>query len=329
MGYKFGKVANFGIGNTLTPTTDSSNSIVMGTGNTATSLKDSVVIGSGNTMKSGTNNTYALGDTNDFSDLGSLVHNALAYTVGYGNTMKDAGVGIGILSTLEGYGGTCVGYEAIAKGQYSTCVGYSSNASGNYSLALGNSALASAETAMAFGDATVSGVGSIGIGGNSAATTSGAVAIGRYARSTTNRNGSIALCTYPDTTLNFRKGFGKVQTTDATQTILYLNNAGSSDGAITCVESQVLAFDIVVTGKKSDNTEGAMFRLEGACRRASGGNITLIGSVTKTVLCRDDSNWDVAATVDTGTQSLQVKVTGVAATTIDWFATLNFHEIGN
>lgn len=333
MGYKFGKVAQFGTGNTFSSykgvfaSSDSKYSLLLGYDNTATGLRDSVVIGSGNVMKSGSAKTYAIGDTNNFASLAG--YGALAYAFGYGNTLKDAGVAVGILNEMEGFGGICAGYGSKVTGDYATAIGYGATGSAASGLALGANSVASATNAFACQDANATARDSIAMGENCHAVTSGAVAIGREISSNTNRNGSMALCTYPSSNYSFRKGFGQVQTTDATQTVLYLNNAGSSAGAITCVESQVLAFDIIITGKKSDNTEGAMFRLEGACRRASGGNVTLIGSVTKTVLCRDDSNWDVAATVDTGTQSLQVKVTGVAATTIDWFATINFHEIGN
>ena len=324
MGYKFGKVANFGIGNTLTAPSDTDYSIVMGTGNTATNLKNSVAIGKENTMKSGQTNTYAIGDSNNLGSTGIY-----SYAFGYGNTMENTGLALGILNELSGYAGLCIGYDTKAQGDYGTAIGNQAQASGASSLAFGSGPQATATRAFALQDANATAPDSISVGHHTHAVTSGAVAIGRSISTASNRHGAMALCTYPNSNYSFRKGFGQVQTTDNTQTIIYLNNAGSSDGAITCVESQVLAFDIIVTGKKSDNTEGAMFRLEGACRRASGGNVTLIGSVTQTVLCRDDASWDATAAVDTGTQSLQVKVTGVAATTIDWFATINFYEIGN
>jgi hypothetical protein len=101
---------------------------------------------------------------------------------------------------------------------------------------------------------------------------------------------------------------GTVQTTTASTT---------TAASFTPPDSTVSVLDVTVSGRKSDGTQGAGYRLAGTFRR-SGGTVTQIGSTSVLSTQEDDSAWDAAFNIS-GT-SIQVSVTGVAATTIDWKA---------
>ena len=64
----------------------------------------------------------------------------------------------------------------------------------------------------------------------------------------------------------------------------------------------------------------------GVFRRATAGDVTLVGSLQGTV--QEDSGGapTFALTVDTGTQSVDVDVTGVAAQIWNWTITLELHQ---
>ena len=96
------------------------------------------------------------------------------------------------------------------------------------------------------------------------------------------------------------------QTTDATVTTC---------GTVTPADATVVLVEAAVVGRKSDGTAGAVYRLAAGFRRA-GGTVTQIGVLTVVVAIEDNVLWD--AVFDVSGTAIRVRVTGVAATTIDW-----------
>lgn len=70
--------------------------------------------------------------------------------------------------------------------------------------------------------------------------------------------------------------------------------------------------------------DAALFGVTALVRRVGSGNIVLIGSAAPFTAIKSGgaSAWAVSAAIDTATQEIVFSVTGVAATTIDWFIQL-------
>lgn len=104
-------------------------------------------------------------------------------------------------------------------------------------------------------------------------------------------------------------------TTNATATTL-------TNGTVAIAELAGAMIKAEVMGMKSDGTAGAWVTKEGGYRRASGGNITLIGSVNGTT--QEDSAGTPAINLVINTsaspQVVEVQVTGIAAETWNWTA---------
>lgn len=76
-----------------------------------------------------------------------------------------------------------------------------------------------------------------------------------------------------------------------------------------------LIITTVITAVKSDNSQGGAF-IRSAAFRNNGGSVSLIGSVQDGGTFTDDAAW--AATLDNSTTTIRIRVTGVAATDIQW-----------
>lgn len=98
-----------------------------------------------------------------------------------------------------------------------------------------------------------------------------------------------------------------VQTTDATQTTL---------DTFTSLADSAVSVSWMVTAIKSDRTQAASYVVSAAFRN-NGGTITQVGTTQVSGL-EDDANWAVA--VDSSGNQIRLRVTGVAATTIQWVA---------
>lgn len=107
-----------------------------------------------------------------------------------------------------------------------------------------------------------------------------------------------------------------VTTTDATATTL---------ASISVSELQMMTITATVNGRKSDYSAAIGGTATATVRRATGGNVILVGSTSVT------SNEDSAGTpsftidVDTGTQTARLRVTGIAAET--WYWTAQYKQV--
>jgi hypothetical protein len=119
-------------------------------------------------------------------------------------------------------------------------------------------------------------------------------------------------------------------TTDATVTELFLDGVGGSESVVIPFNS-VVTFNIMVAGRRTDATGGgAGYKFEGAIRMdGTAASITFIGSPSKTILGETNSPWDANVIADTSTGTIRVTVTGQAAKTIRWVATMLTTEVTN
>lgn len=103
--------------------------------------------------------------------------------------------------------------------------------------------------------------------------------------------------------------YATLTTTDATQSTL---------ASIAVTELQMMTITATINGVKSDYSASCGGTLTAVVRRATAGNVTLVGSVTADV--HEDSAGSPTFTLDvnTGTQSARVRVTGIVAESWLW-----------
>jgi hypothetical protein len=99
---------------------------------------------------------------------------------------------------------------------------------------------------------------------------------------------------------------------------------GQSNSRLTIREKSVLMFTILVCATKNGIMANAgAWKIEGAIKRDSFGNTALLTAVTKTLIHRDDSDFDVTVTADNTNESLKIVVTGDSSSTVQWAARLD------
>lgn len=107
-----------------------------------------------------------------------------------------------------------------------------------------------------------------------------------------------------------------VSTADATVTTL---------DSIALVEARQLIVETYIEGHRDDFSAACGGTLRLNARRATGGNITLIGSVTADI--QSDTTATATMDVDTGTQTARIRVTGVAAQDWDWYSRTRYRIV--
>jgi predicted phage tail protein len=119
----------------------------------------------------------------------------------------------------------------------------------------------------------------------------------------------------------------QTQTTNDTQTTLTTNgDAAAATNIIVLTDDNTLRFEGTLIARKSDNTERAKYFIEGIFERGTGAASVAEVTSQLTVLHEDDDDWDVEIAADTTNGGIAIKVTGVAATTINWIADIYVRE---
>jgi hypothetical protein len=108
---------------------------------------------------------------------------------------------------------------------------------------------------------------------------------------------------------NETRGKATVQTT---------NNTATTLTSIAVAEDEAVTVTAIVTGAIGDYSAAIGGTLMIVARRAAGGNVTAVGSVTADVEEDSGSSPTFTADVDTGAQTVRVRVTGVTAETWNW-----------
>jgi hypothetical protein len=116
---------------------------------------------------------------------------------------------------------------------------------------------------------------------------------------------------------DFHLHFGAVEGKATVQTP---GNTATTIASVAVAEDEAVTVTGVVTGAIADYSASIGGTLMIAARRAAGGNVTLVGAATVDVQ-EDSANAPVfTADVDAGTQTVRLRVTGVAAETWNWRA---------
>jgi len=102
---------------------------------------------------------------------------------------------------------------------------------------------------------------------------------------------------------------GTTQTTDDTATAI-------TGAKVTPSTNSVYGFEYEIMGLKSDYSQAAYYRVTGLSRK-DGSTLTLV-SYSVQVIGEDDASWEVI--LEASGNDIQPKVTGKAATTINWTA---------
>lgn len=120
------------------------------------------------------------------------------------------------------------------------------------------------------------------------------------------------------------------ETTDATITELFLDGTGGSQPLVV-PDNSVVTFSVLIAGRRTDATGGgAGYKFEGVIMKdATGASVTFIGNPSKTILGETNAPWDASVIADTSNGALKITVTGQAAKTIRWVATVLTTEVTN
>jgi hypothetical protein len=119
-----------------------------------------------------------------------------------------------------------------------------------------------------------------------------------------------------------RLSYVPVSDTGSTSTVTTSNNTATLIAAIPVPELSAVTITGEVAGAKTDYTAALGATFSATFRRASGGNVTLVGGATVTVVEDSSSSPTVTVTANTGTQTIDIKVTGVTAE--DWTWRVNY-----
>lgn len=117
-------------------------------------------------------------------------------------------------------------------------------------------------------------------------------------------------------------------TTDAVGTELFLDGVGVQ---LELIENSLFVFDIYVAGRRTDAVGGgAGFKFLGVAKRdVAEGTATFVGTPSKTTIGETDTPWDASVAINLTTGALIITVTGEAAKTINWVATVLTTEVTN
>lgn len=114
-------------------------------------------------------------------------------------------------------------------------------------------------------------------------------------------------------------------TTDGTETELFLD--GASARAV-LANNSAWTFAVQVIGVKSDGSSAAGYLFNGvALRGSSAANTSFVGTPSKNILGESSSAYEAVIAADTATGALTVKVTGAAATSMRWVATIRATQV--
>jgi hypothetical protein len=119
-------------------------------------------------------------------------------------------------------------------------------------------------------------------------------------------------------------------TTTAAVTELFLDGTTGTQRMV-LTNNSLWTFTILIAARRTDAVGGgAGYKFEGVIRKdTTAGSTTLVGAVAKTILGETNVAWDAAVVSDTTNGSLRVNVTGEAAKTIRWVATVITSEVTN
>jgi len=257
--------------------------------------------------------------------------NAFGYETDATNTNSNA---FGSFAQSVGTNSTAIG-RAYASGADSFAAAIANNtssygATGANSVAIGKFAKASSSFALALGNGAIASNGrSISICEEGTSSGSYSVVIGGYQPNDFGINGRFVMGSMFGSTVQSSSFRLKVDTTDATPSVLRTNTSTASiTNQVILPNNSAYAFHgtIVARQQASAGTACAAWKIEGLIRReGSAGTTVLVNSAT-TILDNTPA-WGMTLSADTTNGGLKIEVTGAAATNIRWVATINTSEV--
>lgn len=100
----------------------------------------------------------------------------------------------------------------------------------------------------------------------------------------------------------------------------------NNNSRLTVENNGTLAFDAIVTGKDTVTNESCAFQLNGALEN-DGGVVTIIGSVGKFILGKENALFDANIVADDTNNALALQVTPASTNTTKWRARVDYVEI--
>jgi len=211
------------------------------------------------------------------------------------------------------------GATFVASGANAIAIGNSVRSTGGNSISIGEGTQAAAGNAISIGRGSANNANSIAIGGGSVSSTAdGAVAIGA------------------DVSMSLRAGFATIpfksvywngSTTNATATILSLDNAAIR---FTIAANTAIMADLWIIARRTDTVDKWFSgRRMVAIRRNNANGTAIIGSVQTIGADQTEGSptWSVAITADDTNEALQVEVTGAASETVQWRVLALYREV--
>lgn len=176
---------------------------------------------------------------------------------------------------------------------------------------------------------TVTGNNAVAIGSGNHALGKNVIATGEGAKSTISgadvrANGSIS----GEGDAQSGKYVLRAVTTNAAVTELFTD--GLSDRLV-LPNNTTWTYTAYITGRCTNQTDyNAGFKIEGVVKRdASASTITLVGTRSRTILTRPNTNWVADVSVDSATGALVFTVRGENSRTVRWVATVITAEVSN
>ena len=233
--------------------------------------------------------------------------------------------------------GMAIGSGASSAGSTSIAFGISAAAGSTSAIAIGNNTgttLTTSPYSIAIGNLSGGTDGSVTLGYQCLANggvgdAKHSVAIGYKAKAVLHGQVSLGEDALPGSNTSItRYSIIKLsnQTTNATQTNLFLDGTAGTQRLLASSGSMIMAFYIMVVARSTSGAGQAAWKIEGAYS-TYGGGAALFGTPTVTALGTPPSGWAVAVTADTVNTGLNVLVTGAASTNINWFATCELTEL--
>ena len=316
------------------PTATATNSAAIGSGADATG-NNSFAIGTNTTASGGGSLAigYAASATTSISQaIGAAASGAGSQAVEGGATAIGGSYASGtdsfaaaIADNTSSYGATganavAMGYRSKASGSYGFAVGYQNIASGTYSVALGRNTTSAGAQGFAAGYLSeAAAVNSTAFGFRSKTRVEGQLAVtSGYFAAAGDAQSSI---------YTFRS-----DTADATAEALTTDNStASTDNQIILPNNSAYSFSgtIIARQQASAGSNYASWEIKGALLRDANAASTVLGNgiINKLFATAGAAAWDIDLTADTTNGGLAITVTGAAATSIRWVATINTSEV--
>ena len=236
---------------------------------------------------------------------------------------------------------TVVGNSNRASGSHSAAVGSGCQATGVFATAVGSDATAAqygaalgydvdaGTTAVVVGaQSSASGYASVALGNACVASQWGAVATGFVAKADRVGMRAHAHDRFAASGDSQRVDFGLyAKTTDATPQTMLLGKTYNTTAQLTIASGKILHATVHVIGSKSDGSAIAIYQRQVAIANV-GGTTALVGSVN-TIGSDTAASTSLSITADNTNDSLKIEVTGIAAETWRWFASVSGAEIAH